>query len=445
MEFNDKNNLENNNGELDTDKKEYIEGNSFIMEKSDHPEDSYNGESYTMGDNNPEVVSVNSNSTYNTEDNRQNSNTKKRFRRKQGRGFFSYIIVGLICALIGGVASGAATIYLLPRTNLFQETALYNSIEDVMYRNGFIYGFHPTSAATEEGALTVTEIVRKVGPAVVGVTTSVGNRPTGIGTGMIINEEGYVLTNYHVIEGARTVQVILSNGKEVAARIINYDEDHDVAVIKITDDVRVPAVVELGDSTSLQVGETAVAIGNPLGREFLNTVTVGVISAVNRNISSGNNELSFIQTDAAINRGNSGGPLINSRGQVIGINTAKIGSSGVEGLGFAIPIDAIKDKIEHLSVPILMIGIEGRAVTEEAARANNIPMGVFVVNVVEYSPAEFAGIRPGDIITKFGGEKVQTVQDLNRLKNKYRAGDAVPIEIERNGTKQNLEIRFPEN
>ncbi len=155
-----------------------------------------------------------------------------------------------------------------------------------------------------------------------------------MGTGIIFSEDGYILTNYHVISGAQNIKVMLSDGKEVSAKVINYDAAADVAVIKLAENTKVPGVAEFGDSDMLEVGESVVAIGNPLGKEFIGSVTTGIVSAVNRQVSIENKDLKFIQTDAAINPGNSGGPLVNSKGQVIGINTAKIASRRGRRIGF---------------------------------------------------------------------------------------------------------------
>ena len=368
-------------------------------------------------------------------------------KKSSGKKALSYIAIGLICATLGGAAGAAGTIYVLPKTATFKESPLYKSMSENKNVN---YG--PTTLATEKDALTVSEIVKKIGPAVVGVTTKsrVSNGffnqqvQEGIGSGFIINEEGYILTNFHVISGAQEVKVILSDGKEVAAKVINYDQDNDVAVVKITDNVKVPGVAELGDSDSVQVGEGVVAIGNPLGKEFLGTVTNGIVSALNRDIDIENKKLNLIQTNAAINPGNSGGPLVNSRGQVIGINTAKIGAQGVEGIGFSIPINQVKGRLESLSKPILKVGISAREITEEMAKANKVPVGVYILEVQEFSPAEKAGVRPGDIITKFDGEKVKTVGEINQIKGKHKAGDTVKVEIVRDGKTKTLDLTLTE-
>lgn len=361
----------------------------------------------------------------------------------------SYIAVGMICTIIGGAASGAAVLYVLPNTNLFKDSDLYKSVSTSINTSKTVYDGHPTQLASTGSALSASDIAKKVGPAVVAVTTTIqgstdffGNQgqQQGVGTGMIINQDGYILTNYHVVQGAQQVKVILSNGKQVNARVVNYDASYDVAVVKITDTVQVPAVVEIGDSDNLQVGEEVVAIGNPLGTDFFGSVTSGIVSALNRKINGDSNNLAYIQTDAAINSGNSGGPLINSRGQVIGINTAKIKESGVEGLGFAIPINAVKNKIPDLSKPILMIGIQGQEIDKTTSEQYNMPVGLFVQIVTPSSPADKAGLQRGDIIIKFDGQKVSTFDEVNTIKNKHKSGDAVPVTINRNGKEQNVTI-----
>lgn len=459
--------MENNSGRTDNNsldeqvqsnnsQQSFIEGETFVMMTNT---DEKKEESYTMGDstNNGGAGMYNHyNYNLNNENSFQNYTENNKKPKKKSGGFkkiLSYVLVGLICTTIGGAASSIATLYVLPKTEVFKKTELYKSIAGDGAKTTTVYQYQPASFASEKDALTVAEIAKKVGPAVVAVTTKSRGATDffgrtgiqqGVGSGMIINEEGYVLTNYHVVQGAQEVKVVLSTGKEVNAKTVNYDADYDVAVVKITDSVQMPAVVELGESKSLQVGEGVVAIGNPLGKEFFGSVTTGIVSALNRNISSENKELSYIQTDAAINSGNSGGPLINTRGQVIGINTAKIKDSGVEGLGFAIPIDAVRDKIKDLSRPILMVGIAGREVTEDAAKQYNIPVGVYVQEVTEYGPAEKAGIKPGDIVVKMDGEKIKTFSDINKIKNKHKSGDVVKIVVNRDGKEKELDLKLTE-
>jgi serine protease Do len=456
---NSENNTSKNNPEL-------IQGENFVIMADSEEKKSYVGENYTVSE--EEKFRENLNAQYNgsnfsSGDQTQNLNYNMGGNGKsKKKGFFnkrvlSYILVGVICTTLGGIASGLASLYLLPNTDMFENTPLYQAIMENNSEYVQVDANHPTTLASSKESLTVAEIAKKVGPAVVGVSTKsksgldfFGNEgiTEGIGSGIIINEQGYVLTNFHVIQGAQEVNVIFSNGKEVAAKVVNYDAEIDAAIVKVTDDVKMPAVAELGYSSSLQVGEQVVAIGNPLGKEFLGTVTTGVVSAVNRKL--GNDSVNYIQTDAAINSGNSGGPLVNSRGQVIGINTAKIGQSGVEGLGFAIPIDQVKDKIDSLSKPVLRVGITCREITEDLSKQltkqYNIefPVGVYIEEVQEFSPAEKAGLKIGDIITKFDGQKVKNVSEINQIKTKHKSGDIVKVEISRDGKVKELELKLTE-
>ena len=348
----------------------------------------------------------------------------------------SYILVGAICSTLGGIGSAIFTVNLMKDTSTSNAPKATSTVVATDSKAKLL-------AATSTENLTVPEIVKKVSPAVVAISTSSSSAngagrgqadaQEGVGTGIIFNQDGYILTNYHVISGAQTIKVLLSDGKEVSAKVINYDATSDVAVIKLADNTKVPGVAEFGDSDKLQVGESVVAIGNPLGKEFLASVTTGVVSAVNRQVSIESKDLKFIQTDAAINPGNSGGPLVNSKGQVIGINTAKISVSGVEGLGFAIPINTINPKIDALIKPILSIGISCRDITADISKQYNIPVGVYVSQIKEFSAAEKAGIMPADIITTFDGQKIKTVEELNKLKGTHKAGDIVKIEVSRNG------------
>lgn len=412
-----------------------------------------------MENNNDQQFNVENNENQQSnyyESNAVNYSEPKIEKQTKKSGFkrtLSLIAVGITCTILGGAASGAAILYGLPRTELFKNTALYQSLEKNVPVASKAYDGHPTQLAATNGAMTVTDIAKKVGPAVVAVKSTVqgapsifGNQGTqqGVGTGMIINQDGYILTNYHVVEGAQQVQVVLSNNKTVNAKVVNYDANYDVAVVKITDKIEMPAVVELGDSDGIQIGESVVAIGNPLGTDFFGSVTTGIVSALNRKLEGDNSKVSYIQTDAAINSGNSGGPLINSMGQVIGINTAKIKQNGVEGLGFAIPINAVRNKIPDLSKPVLMIGIQGREIDKALSQQYNLPIGLYIQDITEFSPAEKSGLKRGDVITKFDGQKVTTFGEVSEIKNKHKAGDQVSIMVNRNGKEIELTLTFIE-
>ncbi len=312
-----------------------------------------------------------------------------------------------------------------------------------------------TVTSSSRKIMETPDIVDLIGPAVVGVTnittyTSYFGESTqdSEGSGIVLTQDGYIVTNYHVIEGATKVNVSLNTGDEYEAKVIGGDAQTDLAIIKI--DATDLTYATLGNSSELRVGEKAIAIGNPLGQEFAGTVTQGVISALNRSVTFEDKTLTLIQTDAAINPGNSGGALVNSYGEVIGINTAKIMSSELEGLGFAIPIDVAKPIIEDLikfgyvkGRPL--IGISGRTVTKRDAQAYGLVEGVYVVSVSEYSPAERAGIMIGDIITVFNGTTVTTVEEINDIKNKFSPGKTVDVKIWRQGKSKSVTLTLGEN
>lgn len=310
-------------------------------------------------------------------------------------------------------------------------------------------------------------VAQKVLPSVVGIKVEYSvssvfyrNQNTGTasaeGSGIIISEDGYILTNNHIINStsnssfyeiskANKVIVSLYNDEtEYEATIIGTDEQTDLAVIKIDKSGLTSAT--LGDSDAIQVGEFAMAIGNPLGMQ--SSVSSGMISAVNRKVTSDNKTYTLIQTDTAINSGNSGGALVNSKGEVIGINTLKMSGSGIEGMGFAIPINSAKpiaeQLIEYNKVKRPYIGITGRDIDEQTAKNNNLVTGIYVLNIEEFSAAEKAGIKIGDVITEFNGTKVSTMDELNDLKNSLSIGTEVTLTINRNGESKQLKLTLQE-
>ena len=360
---------------------------------------------------------------------------EKKKKRKSGSGIAKYIALALICSLCGGVIGSGVT-YFVTGKNVSDNSS------------GNTVTVDPVSFATDSTALSAAEIYQKVAPAVVMVSTKTiqtvngwfQQEAEGMGSGFIINTDGYILTNYHVIEGATEVTVTLSDGQEVTASVVNYDSDQDVAMIKINEDVEVPGVVELGDSDALQPGEEVLAIGNPLSKELSSTLTKGIVSALNRSIETETGvSTNLIQTDTAINSGNSGGPLINTKGEVIGINTLKA-SDGAEGIGFAIPINDVKVKIDSLSKPILNLGVSIRVIDESMAKQLNMEEGLYVVEVNEFSPAEKAGLKGGDLIVKADGKRIKTFEELQEIKNSKEEGDSINIEFIRDGKTQNATI-----
>ena len=278
------------------------------------------------------------------------------------------------------------------------------------------------------------------------------------GSGIIISEDGYILTNNHVVDSstestyydiseAKSITVTLSNGDQTTyeAQIVGKDSQTDLAVLKI--EATGLTAAEFANSNEVKIGEFAMAVGNPLA--LGTTITCGVVSAVNREVDDDEgNKFICIQTDAAINSGNSGGALVNSKGQVIGINTLKVSSTGVEGIGFAIPISSTLDVIEQLKTynKVLrpLIGINGRDLNEETAKKYNLVPGVYITSVEEYSAAEKAELKVGDIITAIDGTTVSTIDELNNVKNTHSVGDTVTLTIYRDGKTQNVELKLGE-
>ena len=354
-------------------------------------------------------------------------------KRRRGVPKVIIIIIGII--LVSVISS--LTTYFLVRGNNTQISAgntTYN-VENV-----------------ENPVVAVAQIA---GPSVVGVKVDFYEQgffgelqeTSEEGSGIIYSEDGYIITNYHVVEDAISstsaqVTVTLSNQEEYIAEIIGTDSVTDLALLKIDATGLTPAT--FGKSSDLQVGELAVAIGNPLGQEFAGSVTVGYISALNRTITTDGRTYQLIQTDAAINPGNSGGALVNAKGEVIGINTVKVTDTTVEGLGFAIPSDDALKIIEELKLTGKIvrpyIGIYGIDMDEATAKRNNLVEGVYVYQVFSGSPAEAAGISRGDIIVEFDGQQVKTKQELNNAKNQKSIGDKVKVKVYRGGDYQELEI-----
>jgi len=350
------------------------------------------------------------------------------------------LIVALICVIIGGVLAGI----LFNKSGSIQETA---------------------QAITSKYEITETDspvvaIAAKVSPSVVGIKVTYSyeifrgfsTETEGEGSGIIYSEDGYIVTNYHVIEEAidsetAKVEVALEGSEEwIEAEIIGYDEITDLAVIKI--DKKGLQAAEFGTSSELKVGDIAVAIGNPLGQDFAGTVTSGIVSALNRTITTDGRTYELIQTDAAINTGNSGGALANSKGQVVGINTVKIVATGVEGIGFAIPSDEalpiIKELIKNKKISRPSIGIGGINVTEQIAKAYNMQVGVYVSEVMKDSPAEKAGFKSGDIIIKAEDKSIKTMEELNNIKYKYKVGDKFKLTVIRDGKELDLTVTLGE-
>lgn len=302
-----------------------------------------------------------------------------------------------------------------------------------------------TQTSSNGEDLSITEINAQVAPSVV-LITGTNMNGSGQGTGMIISDDGYILTNAHVVEDFSQLTVTLNdeNETEYEATMVGYDDTTDIAVIKIDASGLTP--VTFGTSSDLEVGESVVVIGNPLGEEFSGSVTTGIISALNREVEFDDGQVyTYIQTDAAINSGNSGGPLVNMSGQVVGINSAKIDSSIAEGMGFAIPIDTavpvINDLIKYGYVTDRpYIGISGETIDEQYSQYYNLPEGVHVVSIASGSPADDSDLQVDDIITAIDDTAVTSIGELNNIKNQYSPGDKVSLTVYRHSTQKTLTI-----
>ena len=285
----------------------------------------------------------------------------------------------------------------------------------------------------------VVPIAKKVSPSIVAIKIKKAYRDwfggqyesEGTGSGIIIDAEGHIVTNNHVVEDSNDIIVVLNNGKELSAKVVGRDAATDLAVIKV-DEKNLP-YAEFGDSSKLEVGELAVAIGSPMGTDYAGSVTAGIISGLNRKVPVGDRPMTLIQTDAAINPGNSGGALVNSEGKVVGINTVKFVENRVEGMGFAIPINESKPIIQQLiknkKVYRPYLGIQGQTIDKETAKQYNVPRGVLVGAVIKGSGAERAGMERGDIITKIDDKTINTVEELIEIVRSHKLGDVLKVEV----------------
>jgi len=370
------------------------------------------------------------------------------------------LLFGLFIGIGGGaVAGGAAAFYITGR----QAAVAPVMSKPVLAQSTATQPAQPAAsaagAATVEGSDTAVEAVQLVGPAVVTVLNR-GQQGMGSGSGVIFSQDGYILTNNHVVDGARELAVVFADSSRREAKLIGTDPLNDVAVIKVEGSV--PAVAMLGDSAALQPGETVLAIGSPLGN-FRNTVTAGVVSALNRSVGSMEG---LIQTDAAINSGNSGGPLINLAGEVVGINTLVVrgdrndyssSAAPVEGLGFSVPSSIFRSVADQLiasgEVRYPFLGVSYLAIDGEIAAELNLPVqnGALIQPnasgapaVTPGSAADKAGIRDGDIIVAIDDTRIDYNTSLRQLLLRYQPGDTVQVTVLRDGEERTLEVTLGE-
>jgi len=299
-------------------------------------------------------------------------------------------------------------------------------------------------------------VARTVGPAVVGITNKAVARDIfnrtfeteGVGSGVIFRNDGYIITNNHVIAGAKEIIVSLADGNTVTGTLVGADEMTDIAVVKV--DAKDLPTAELGDSDEVVVGEPAIAIGNPMGLEFQGSVTVGVISALNRTLELNDRRVKLFQTDAAISPGNSGGALVNADGEVIGINSAKLATNGVEGMAFAIPINTVKTIVKELmdkgyvARPYLGVTIFDQPTAARYGYQLTIEKGVYVFQVALDSPAGRAGFQRGDIILTIDDKEVNSVADVRNAVAAHKVGDKVKVLLDRDGKQETVTVTLEE-
>lgn len=366
-------------------------------------------------------------------------------KQKKPKVWLACLCSALAASVISSAAVGGGVYYIASNNS---GSSINSSSSPTLADN--LSTVSTNTLTSSKKVLSVTEIAEKVGPSCVGVINKTKVSPQkyydpftgryyytsdpnnselveqGSGSGIIISDDGYIVTNQHVIDGATELSVILNTGDEFVATLVGSDSKSDLAVLKI-DKTGLPAAT-LGDSEQVKVGELAVAIGNPLGQELAGTVTSGVISAVNRTMTVDNKKYNLIQTDAAINPGNSGGALVNQYGEVIGINTIKLSSESVEGIGFAIAISEAKPIVDDL---INNGYVSGRPLVGITAKATR--NGLSVESVSEGSGAANAGMQAGDLIVKADGKVVNQVDTLNDIRDTKKPGDTLTLTVIRNG------------
>ena len=394
----------------------------------------------------------------------KNYNTEKKEKAKLGlgRGFLIPFASGILgCSIVIGTCFGVPSI----RNSILGTNNTNYSNDNSDKNSGYV-----SQTSLSNYSDTAIYAANKVLPSIVGIKVEYSvnslmsmfggvqnSTATATGSGIIISEDGYILTNNHVVsssssesyysvsEATKLTVTLFNDETEYEAKVVGTDEQTDLAVIKI-DKTGLPKA-EFADSDSIKVGEFAMAVGNPLGME--SSITCGVISAVNRKITDTDGKsYTLIQTDAAINAGNSGGALVNSQGQVIGVNTLKLQGEGIEGMGFAIPINSTEDitsqLIEYSKVRRPYIGITGMDLDEKTAKANNLVVGIYVKAIDDFSAAEKAGIKIGDVIVEADGKKVSTMDELTEIKNSHQIGDEMKIKVNRDGEERELTVKLEE-
>lgn len=397
------------------------------------------------------------------------SYNKNEKSQKNKTGFGKAVILPFVsgvvgCSVVLGTCFGVPSI----RSKLINNSSsnISTSNSSSTQSNGYV-----TQTSLSNYSDTAVYVANKILPSIVGIKIeytvntqsffgrSSSSTATASGSGIIISEDGYILTNNHVVsssssesnsyyqitDAGKVTVTLFGDETEYEAKIVGQDEQTDLAVIKIEKTGLTKA--EFADSDSVKVGEFAMAVGNPVNMD--STVTTGIVSAVNRKITDSDGKTyTCIQTDAAINSGNSGGALVNSEGKVIGINTLKLSGTGIEGIGFAIPINSTTDitsqLIQYSKVKRPFIGISGIDLNAETAKTYNLVEGVYVKSVEDFSAAEKAGLKAGDVIIEVEGKSIKTMNELNEVKNSHKIGDELKLKINRNGTEKEITLTLGE-
>ena len=344
----------------------------------------------------------------------------------------------IACCLVLSIGCGIGGAYLIARTN--PSSVIYQDTSKIV------------STGSQDSS-TIKSVVEQCANSVVEIQTESvtnGSNPfqqyvsSGAGSGVILTQDGYIVTNHHVIEDANSITVRTRSGDEYNASLVGSDEQSDLAVLKIDATGLTPAM--LGDSTTLEVGDLAIAIGNPLG-ELGGSVTSGIISALDREMTIDGQTMTLLQTDAAVNPGNSGGGLFNANGDLIGIVNAKSSGENVEGIGFAIPISTATDIIDELiangevtSRPTLGVSLYNVEDEMTASQLGVDSTGVYIVQIVDGGAADNAGLRSGDRIVSVDGSKVSSASDVRAALNKHKIGESISITVERNGQTQDFDV-----
>ncbi|NLY08862.1 MAG: PDZ domain-containing protein [Tissierellia bacterium] len=366
------------------------------------------------------------------------------------------LVLVLIFGIVGGFLGGLAQSFIAPIVQPTVPTAS-SQVESSPLKNENASSVGQNISNSGHGV--VADVAASAMPAVVGISTDhtvtqefmFDTREYDVkvtGSGVIVSPDGYIITNSHVVgSGNKPIQVLLEGGRSLDAKVLWQDPRQDIAVLKVESNSPLP-FVKMGDSDKLVIGETAIAIGNPLGLDFQRSVTAGYISGLNRSITVERNSMGgLIQTDASINRGNSGGPLLNRNGEVIGINTIKVGAA--EGLGFSIPINAVKTVVNQVietgSYEPTLIGITGVDVTMYKSQLKiDIPVenGIVVLETYPDSAAANANLQPNDIITAVDDTPVKNMPEMRNKLNTYKVGDSATLTILRNGQEEKVQITF---